>query len=700
MSTAHTRYPGAQPFADDEVSRRLFFGREQTARALTSQILANRLVVVYAKSGLGKTSLLNAGVAQRLREEGRIPLIVRVNDLLRGPLVSVLEGIRFAAERQSVEYVPGRPDSLWTFFKTVEFWRGDSLLTPVLILDQFEELFTLHARDATMAFVADLGYLVRGVRPPSIGATDPGLSETSPAMSIVLSLREDYLGYLEDAADRIPQILDHRFRLTPLSVDAAAEAMTGPAGIEDEVFHTKPFRFDPEMVTTVLRFLTEHRTRLATDKAAYVEPFHLQLICQKIEAAAERQQPEFQSDLVITMNSIGGEAALRHTLEDFYTETLNTFYPKRKRRAIRRLCEEYLISPEGRRLGLDEYRICQQLGLNWETLQQLVNRRLLRSDSRTDITYYELSHDALVEPVLAATRAQALLFGWMAAATGSVLAVLSVSLGSMFVVASVMYIYQSTDENKIATLIMAAILVPGLFVVGLMSIPFVRRNYRTIQRFRHGILIEPADIGQGTGRRRDWALGWLAVGAGSISLVWAGVFVWVLLITFLPNHAMTALNVGEWSEPGRRVLTQVGSAAIIFVHVVFGTLAIRWGRKAIGRYQGTIEPSSIPDTRRIPPGVRRIVAGLIAVFGAALWSGALFYLFSTAYSGKGSAPDWVPSQYHSVWKSVHKGDLGILVYYQIIGVLTLVFVGLVLIGRNIRLIRTLKRTTPDRPMPP
>ena len=81
MSSVHARYPGAQPFADDQVSRKVFFGREQAAKALTSQILANRLVVVYAKSGLGKTSLLNAGIAQRLREEGRIPLIVRVNEL-------------------------------------------------------------------------------------------------------------------------------------------------------------------------------------------------------------------------------------------------------------------------------------------------------------------------------------------------------------------------------------------------------------------------------------------------------------------------------------------------------------------------------------------------------------------------------------------------------------------------------------------
>jgi hypothetical protein len=698
MSTAHGRYPGAQPFADDEVSRKAFFGREQTARALTSQILANRLVVVYAKSGLGKTSLLNAGIAQRLREEGRIPLIVRVNDFMRGPLVSVLEGIQSAAERQLVEFIPGRPDSLWTFFKTVEFWRGDLLLTPILILDQFEELFTLHARDATMAFLADLGYLVRGVRPPSIGATDLGLSETSPAMSIVLSLREDYLGYLDDAADRIPQILDHRFRLTPLSADAAAEAMTGPAGIEDEVYHTKPFRFDPDTVATVLRYLSEHRTGPTTDKAVFVEPFHLQLICQKIEAIAEQQQRQFQSDLVITMNSIGGEAALRHTLKDFYIEALGTLYPNRVRRAVRRLCEDFLISPEGRRLSLNEYEIRQQLGLYRETLQQLVNKRLLRSDSRADTTYYELSHDALVEPVLTATRARALLFGWVGAAAGAVLAILFISLGSMFVLAAIMYTYQSTDENKNATLLLAALLFPGLFVLGLMPIPFVRRHYRTIQRFRQRNLIEPADPGQDSGRRRDWALGLVAVGAGWISLLWAGVFVGIFLFAFLPKHILSAWNLSQWlAEPGQKAMTLAGCGALIFVHVVFGTQAIRWGRAAFGRYQGTIKPPSTGCAG--PTGVRRMVAGFIAVFGAALWGGGLFYLLSTAYSRKGEAPDWVSSQYHSVWKSVYHNDTGMNLPYQIIGASTLLLVGLVLIGRSIRLIRTLTGTTSDRPMP-
>src|SRR5512132_1745143 len=134
MPYIRTRYPGAQPFSDNEFSRKLFFGRNQASTALTDQILANRFVVVYAKSGLGKSSLLNAGVAPRLREEGHLPLIVRVNDVSRGPIHSVLDGIRREAERQQVEYVEGMTDSLWSFFKSVELWRADLLLTPILIL--------------------------------------------------------------------------------------------------------------------------------------------------------------------------------------------------------------------------------------------------------------------------------------------------------------------------------------------------------------------------------------------------------------------------------------------------------------------------------------------------------------------------------------------------------------------------------------
>jgi hypothetical protein len=218
MRGTYARYPGAKPFTDDDVSRAIFFGREKECAGLLDQILANRLLVVYAKSGLGKTSLLQAGIAQALRDDDCLPLFVRINDVKQEPVRSVFDDVRDCAQRRKVEYVPGNECSLWHFFKTAAFWDGDRLLTPVLVLDQFEELFTLHRADVRAKFLAELGHLVRGVRPewaPS-SASEPELTDTAPQLRIVLSLREDYLGSLEEASYNIPQILDHRLLLNKL----------------------------------------------------------------------------------------------------------------------------------------------------------------------------------------------------------------------------------------------------------------------------------------------------------------------------------------------------------------------------------------------------------------------------------------------------------------------------------------------------
>ena len=278
-----------------------------------------------------------------------------------------------------------------------------------MILDQFEELFTLQSAEARTTFIANLGSLVRGVPPSTtlfeLDATNSGslrseLTETPPALRLVFSLREDYLGYLEETADWIPQILDQRFRLTPLSAEAAVEAMTGPAGIDDTTLLTKPFVYKPEAVTTIINYLSQRFTQTITHTARYVEPFQLQLICTQIESHVVEQQQRTGSAVTVSLADIGGEAALKATLTDFYKQELRALPRRRQRRAVRRLCEELLVSHDGRRLSLDEREITRQLRLSDDTLRKLVDRRLLRTDQRADSQYYELSHDTLIEPIL------------------------------------------------------------------------------------------------------------------------------------------------------------------------------------------------------------------------------------------------------------------------------------------------------------
>ncbi len=527
MLDSHTRYPGAQPFSDDEISRKTFFGRKRESADLANKILANRLVVVYAESGLGKTSLLNAGVAQLLRNEKSLPLIVRVNDVQHGPSTSILEGIRTAADRQMVEYAPGSQASLWHFFKTAEFWQGDLLLTPVVILDQFEELFTLQSAEARAAFLLDLGFLVRGVPPSTTPQTDVDqtkngdlhhvLTETPPALRLVFSLREDYLGSLEEAADWIPQILDHRFRLLPLSVEAAVEALTGPAEIDDNILQTKPFTYTPETVTTIITHLSRRSGRPITVKhkkgkdgwkslfrrsrqqstysVRYVEPFQLQLICQRIERIVAERQQRTGSALTITMQDIGGEAALRATLQDFYKQEIRALSSLRQRRAVRRLCEEYLISPEGRRLSIDGHEIHRQLKLSGEILGKLVDRRLLRSDHRADSTYYELSHDTLIEPILATRRVKGRFLGLLTVCAGALVSLITAGLllcGLLFLYVHLAYVYgmplsknlrQEHDPNSylVLAILILAIFLPPLAFLGIF---LCRRGIRTFRRYR------------------------------------------------------------------------------------------------------------------------------------------------------------------------------------------------------------------------
>jgi hypothetical protein len=495
MEVSRTRYPGAQPFSDDPLSRSVFFGRERETAALTDQIIANRLIVVYAKSGLGKTSLLNGGVAQPLRDDGFLPLFARVNIVKQIPIRTVLDGLRTSAGSQGVEYHPGNELSLWHFFKTAEFWRGDLLLTPVLILDRFEELFTLHDGEARAHFLADLCHLIRGIRPAAAreclsDCSDPNtpLKDRPPEIRVVISLREDYLGCLEEAADHIPQILDHRFRLTPLTAEAAAAAIQGPSKVQDKRLVTRPFAFRPEAVQGILDYLL--RRARTTSKSGLVEPFHLQLICQRVETLVAQRQRQAEGPIEINLADLGGEKGLKTTLRNFYMDVVRSVQARRDRKRVRRLCEQYLISPEGRRLSLAEAEIKRILKLGRAVLQHLVNRRLLRTDQRADSWYYELSHDSLIEPILTTSRTRGIVFGVLGL-LGSVLAgliALSLLVAPFVMIVAVYYAGSAESEEfkgfaALGVVVLALIFIAVSVLSGWAAIAGARKCVETLNRY-------------------------------------------------------------------------------------------------------------------------------------------------------------------------------------------------------------------------
>lgn len=402
-----TRYPGARSFQDTNLDRQLFRGREEEKAALLHLVLSERLVVVYARSGVGKSSLINAGLLEPLRAEAYIPLVGRVNDPSRGAFGPLYEHIEEGARREGVEYVKGDQKSLWRFFKTAEFWRGDLLLTPVLIIDQFEELFTLLSREQREEFIGQFADLVRG-RPPRAEPTpseapDPSaLGDAPPSVKIVLSLREDFLPHLRELYVKIPNIHHTHFPLTTLGRQQARRAIEEPAALQVGELRTPRFEYAPNTVDQLIDFLCQRRVGDQLISGDEVEPFQLQLICQHVERMVDARARDAKDPLSISFADLGGEPGLRQIIANFYADEVRAMAPRYSRRAIAKLCEDGLVSPSGWRLSVEAGELTARFKVPIEALDELVDRRLLRSERRLASVYYELSHDTLLAPVVAA----------------------------------------------------------------------------------------------------------------------------------------------------------------------------------------------------------------------------------------------------------------------------------------------------------
>ncbi|MCH7677052.1 tetratricopeptide repeat protein [candidate division KSB1 bacterium] len=457
-----SRYPGSRPFHDDAVDRIIFRGREKEKARLLQLILAEKLVVLYAKSGMGKTSLLNAGVFQALRLKGYFPFALRLNDPEKAPSELIYEEIAGAAQMHGLEFESGHKGTLWQYFKTTEFWsKKDVLFTPVLVFDQFEEIFTLgFSETQKKEFFIQLADLVRGTMPKSLKGqpqipSESFYSDKPPNIKIVISIREDFLGDLEELADDIPTILRNRFRLTPLTQEQAKRAIEEPAGLKNKQLQTRRFSYTKRAVNTMIKFLSEGRKGKEIVPTDEIELFQLQVLCQHIEKKVitkklattkkilkkQRKRSKifkllFQytqkkvllleqktanknlqmrlwrniekwfahkmkkpgSKIQIAPDDFGGLSGMQKIWRNFYDTQIKQF-TFLKRRAVRILCETGLISSTGRRLSLEAEMIKEKFRVTTDILSRLIANRLLRVEPRLNGFYYELSHDNLVSPI-------------------------------------------------------------------------------------------------------------------------------------------------------------------------------------------------------------------------------------------------------------------------------------------------------------
>ena len=386
---------GLESFTEE--TRGFFHGREEEVAELSRRVQRKLLTVLFGQSGLGKTSILRAGIVPRLRPEGYCPVYVRIDYSPESPPPSeqIKQAIFRATQASGTWAQPGTAvegESLWEFLHHRDDILRDAAgkpLIPLLIFDQFEEIFTLaQADDAgrkrAAQFIDDLADLVENRAPKELEArleTDDTIVErfdfSRADYRILIALREDYLAHLEGVKGVMPSITQNRMRLARMNGQQALAAVMKPGGklVSEEV------------AESIVRFISGGSEL----RNAEVEPSLLSLICRELNNARIAQgRAEISADLLAgTHDTI---------LSEFYERAVADQPP-----AVRKVIEDELLTESGYRESLAEERLVKAFaaaGADPGALATLVNRRLLRIEERLDVRRVELTHDVLCSVVL------------------------------------------------------------------------------------------------------------------------------------------------------------------------------------------------------------------------------------------------------------------------------------------------------------
>ena len=433
------RYPGLVPF--DKGQSTIFFGRDQEKKELYYQICLEKLVLLFGKSGLGKSSLLNAGVSPMLESNGYLPIRVRFSS---GTQASEEEGsenllirdfkllLREYRYKKNILFNKKEP-RLWEYIKSAKFnefvdvklnpelaayinsksrissqgkTSADNIpVIPVFIFDQFEQFFQ-HPVKHQHEFLSQLAEVIHDETPYRIldwitgiepeERTEEQISwHQQPNVKIVFALRSDKLANMQSMAAFIPTVLRNRYELKALTPMQAAQAITGPAAKTDlGNDYTPPFTFEE----TTLRKIVNELNKESNE----IESSQLQIVCNFIEDKIKAKiSGGGNAPLTVDESVINPELDFQVILDNFYETQLAKIEKDSDRELARKLIEDDLVI-EGQRDSISRKKLNKVNGIGDSLIEEIINTRLVREESTSRGPTYELSHDTLVGPVVRA----------------------------------------------------------------------------------------------------------------------------------------------------------------------------------------------------------------------------------------------------------------------------------------------------------
>ncbi|MGH3082365.1 MAG: hypothetical protein ACRDNH_14715, partial [Gaiellaceae bacterium] len=383
-------YKGLAAFADSELDALFFFGREREIEVIAANLIAARLTVLYGPSGGGKTSLLRAGVTQRLRKEGTA--IAVVSNWSGDPISGLLSAVEREVRRVAPDAASPPPGSV---AEILSGWTRRLGADLYVVLDQFEEYFLYHGADGDAGPLAALAEVIR----------DPGTR-----VHALLSVREDALAQLDAFKTQLPGLFGNSLRLDRLDRRAATRAIRGPLERYNElVAAEEAMEAEDELVEEILDSVEAGRIQLgdvgrggadeSPAERGRIEAPYLQLVLERLwDVETERGSTRLRLE---TLRELGGASRI---VEDHLEHAMAALSPGEKDAAA--AMYNHLVTPSGTKIAhragdLARYAAVDEAEAQ-RVLERLARERIVRAGENGSAgAQYEIFHDVLADAVLA-----------------------------------------------------------------------------------------------------------------------------------------------------------------------------------------------------------------------------------------------------------------------------------------------------------
>ena len=373
------RYPFKYLDAYSRYDKDFYFGRNEEVQQLYEMIFQSDLLLVYGASGTGKTSLIQCGLANRFESHDWLALTIRRGANINQSLEKALND----AIGNDTEYFDDEWDSenetdkspLAQQIKTLRL----KYFKPVyLIFDQFEELYILGKGDEQHQFYQTVKQLLALSHP----------------VKIIITLREEYLGYLYYFEQMVPDILRKKLRIEPMTINKVREVLQG---INNPVKSLVTLRKGEEndLIQAVFDKLREGKISIDLP--------YLQVLLDKMYLSLTGNDEKHETEAVLTCEALektGTIGDILFGLLDGLVSQLKTDHSIAPEMAWKTL--SCFVTVEGTKEPLQAtelQKIIPEIAQQTltEILQFFVGKRILRYDEDEEV--YEITHDTLAKQI-------------------------------------------------------------------------------------------------------------------------------------------------------------------------------------------------------------------------------------------------------------------------------------------------------------